>query len=219
MNRMFQALLLGLGAFAVTGLIVPATVSAVPGWYYVWTDYKTYTKGNVATLMITNPVPVTGSACANFVCLIFQDGTWLAIGWVEGMTPWGSTNGYKMYYYDQYVGGAYSGAFLGAAPYNTWHSFRVSYVLRTSFFFAAYLDGVEKKRTQFLYSTGLPETEAESHDSQDFMSGHVKDMKYALQSGRTMAWYPWDGYGSYGADPPYFISILSQTEWYYGVSG
>jgi len=89
MNRMFQVLLLGLGAFAVTGLIVPATVSAVPGWYYVWTD---------------------------------------------------------------------------------------------------------------------------------FMSGHVKDMEYALQSGRTMAWYPWDGYGSYGADPPYFISILSQTEWYYGVS-
>lgn len=38
-------------AFAIMGFVIPATVSAVSGSYYVWTDYKSFTKGNMATLL------------------------------------------------------------------------------------------------------------------------------------------------------------------------
>lgn len=91
----------------------------------------------------------------------------------------------------------------------------VSYLLGTTNFFAACLDGVEKKRAQFLYSTARPETSPESSDSGNYMWGHVKDMKYMLQSGRIVRWYPWDGFGTFGADPPYRIELVSQTEWWY----
>ena len=218
MHKGIEGLILGpMIILAIGGLLGVAgyNVEADPGYYYPgYSEYKSWGCAGVSgSVLVTNPAPVSGSGDAHCMLIGFSNFDFFAIGWVEGQTPWGSTGTAQRFYWDAVCWGIYQGALLTTATVNTWHTFKLNYILGSLNTWTCYLDGVAKKTLQFTNRVGVPVSQFEVHDNEDVISGHVKTLQYALASGRIIRWYAWDGYGVTDSDPPYQMTIISNTEW------
>ena len=163
--------------------------------------------------MVTNPTPVSGSGDAHSMLSGFANLDFFSIGWVEGNTPWGSTGSVQKFYWDAVCWGTYQGALIGAATTNTWHNFKINYMMGSLNTWSVYLDGVNKKTLQFTDRVGVPVSQFETHNNADVISGHVRNLQYGLCASRFFRWYSWDGYGVTDSDLPYHLNIISNTEW------
>ena len=188
-----------------------------PGTFFAYTEYKSGSCAESYGELLTTDADVrVGSGDANFIDIEFNINNWMAVGWCEGDTPWGSTYPDRKFYWDQRLAGGYSGGLLGVADVNTWHSYRVMYQLRTTGSWNVYVDGVSKWTTNFgSYRIGTPTANVELKDTMDNVNCHVMNLQYALVAYRFIQWYSWDGYGATYADPrpPLSMTIVSNTEW------
>ncbi len=206
-------------------LLAPAGVTTA-GYYYAWADYKSTDYGIQAHILVTDATPSTGSADSVSVSVVMPNGGWLQTGWVKGETPIGNT-GSSVKFYTEYCTqwsytctGSYVFAFQGVATIGTTHTFMVTYsgcqVSCTSYTWYALIDGVSKASVDLQQRTGVLEGQAESHNSLDRMpQGLFSLLQYWIPYGRGWRWFPWDGYGSHGADPSFTQTIQSNTQWNY----
>lgn len=213
MGRELISIFIGLMFFAPVIILSAGESEAAPGTFFAYTYYKNYCGGCYAKLLTTDPAVWWYSGVANFVSIEFNGLNWFAIGWCEGVTYWGDTNGAKKFYYDRSVEGVYSGGLLGDVSVNTWHTYRIAYQLGTTYKWTAYIDNVTKASTVFTSRTALIAANVEIHDTMDDVNCHITNLQYAVIVSKIVRWYPWDGYGSKVANPPLVMTIVSNTEW------
>lgn len=203
-------------------LALPNVAAAcTSGWYLAGADYPNSDRYGVYgyNYVYNNPV-ITGQGISEALGVWFPDWDWFAIGWYKDQSG-GSAHFYADWCLNNLPGGCLDYGFidLGVATYGTSHSYKVSTSSITTKTYTAYLDGVAKKQVTFSYSYSKPSARSESHNTCNSLTGHYWNLMHQIYIPQTgLQWYYWDAISTF-QNPPYYVTVISNREFYTGGQG